>query len=477
MVSDKYLVLKHRIKALTEKLHHQSGLLGATVVACLGWLAAARPLADNSLFTHIVTGRYIWQTRSVPTGDIYSFAAEGTPWVVQSWLASFMYGAIETLTGGLGIRAFAGVLGATTLVLAWNLTRRLAFKPRLFVFAPVVFTALLTWNARPSLWALLFLVVTITATRRTGRVWWMAVVGLLWVNVHGSWVVALATLTVLALADYVDNVALTRRGLKALECLGWLAAGLVAGAVLGPLGGKTLSFPFSFAGRSEQLQTILEWRSFQYTNLAFVALLLQAAIVFAFKVEDKKWKGTAIIWVFSIGLALLAVRNIQMASLILLAPLVTLPSTSRRSTVKPGKTFLAAICLLATSIAFFVLPTWDFREYPTGAVEHIRNMDEKPLRLFSSVRPNSYIELSFNGSVKIFVDDRFDMYPIEQLDDFTLLNSPDVENKEKLVVMQKYDFDAALLGSATSLAEDLINSGWRVEFSDEQWVLLVSPSA
>lgn len=445
------------------------------LVACVGWLAAARPLADNSLFTHIATGRYIWETRSVPTVDIYSFVAEGQPWVVQSWLVSLLYGAATGVADGWGIRILAGLVGASTLVLGWRLLTGVPFKNKPEVFAPVALTAVVTWTARPTLWGILLLVVTIAATRRSKNPWWLVFVGAIWVNVHGSWLLGLAAVAIIAVADFLDQEPSTKKGLTAVKCLLWLTVGLVAGAFLGPLGGSSLTFPFSFTERTAQLQTILEWRSFRVTNLVFVALVVQAVVVVFVKAKYGSWRGSLLTAVFSVGIALLAIRNVQLASFIMLAPLATLPAARNSFEVKRKHKFLSILAVTATVAVFFVLPSWDFSGYPVRAVDHIRQMQNPPERLFAPVPVNNYIELKSGTDIKIFVDDRFDMYPIQQIDAFTFLNDPEVAVETKLVVIEQYNFDAVLIGKETLLAEYLLRNGWEEEFSDTKWVLLLAP--
>ena len=55
-------------------------------------------LSDNSFFTHLATGRLILD-HGIPHHDVYSFTAPGEPWVVQSWLASVLYGWIDSWFG------------------------------------------------------------------------------------------------------------------------------------------------------------------------------------------------------------------------------------------------------------------------------------------------------------------------------------------------------------------------------------------
>ena len=71
-------------------------VLGAGLAVWGAYIGSAA-LSDNSFFTHLATGRLILRDGAIPTVDPYTFTARGEPWVVQSWLASLVYAAVERL--------------------------------------------------------------------------------------------------------------------------------------------------------------------------------------------------------------------------------------------------------------------------------------------------------------------------------------------------------------------------------------------
>ena len=95
-----------------------------------------RPLSDNSFLTHLATGRMILRTGRVPTADPYSFTEPDAAWVVQSWLASAVYGTAERLLGAAGLVGLHGLLFVAMAVLVVVLTGRSAsLIPRLALCA------------------------------------------------------------------------------------------------------------------------------------------------------------------------------------------------------------------------------------------------------------------------------------------------------------------------------------------------------
>ncbi len=73
--------------------------------------------------THLATGRLIVSGHGIPSHDPYSFTAHGAPWVVQSWLASVLYGWVDRFWGGQGLRVLMGLTTAALGAMTWRLTR------------------------------------------------------------------------------------------------------------------------------------------------------------------------------------------------------------------------------------------------------------------------------------------------------------------------------------------------------------------
>ena len=163
-----------------------STLLGLAS-ALVGFGIGAQKLGDNSFLTHLATGRRMID-EGVVREDAFTWTSNGESLVVQSWLASLLYGIVDELGGFGGLRllmaATAGVLGW----LVWRLTERSpSVATRFIVVVPVLFIGLRTWSERPLLLAFVFLASALVVSERGSDPRWLVVIGVLWVNVHGSW--------------------------------------------------------------------------------------------------------------------------------------------------------------------------------------------------------------------------------------------------------------------------------------------------
>src|SRR5215210_7539542 len=89
-------------------------------VVLFGFRLGARPIGDNSAFTHLRTGIDMARTGAIPRTDPYSVTAAGARWVVQSWLPEWTYGWAYRL-GGFKLVVFEQAL--LLALLAWLVVR------------------------------------------------------------------------------------------------------------------------------------------------------------------------------------------------------------------------------------------------------------------------------------------------------------------------------------------------------------------
>ncbi len=143
-----------------------AGVVGC-VVAFLSLLIGLGPLNDNSFLTHLATGRLMWATHHIPHSDPYSFTAPGKAWVVQSWLASFLYGGAERWWGAGGLLLLIAVSASIVGVLVWTLTRPAeSVLSRLLVMVPVIIIGIdAGWVERPLLFGLIALGLVLLARK------------------------------------------------------------------------------------------------------------------------------------------------------------------------------------------------------------------------------------------------------------------------------------------------------------------------
>ena len=228
-------------------------------------VGAAGPVRDNSLFTHLATGRL--QVRGgLP--DRNPFLWTSTDFPVPSWWWSELLGRAEQAFGLGGVRvvtvAFAAALG-------WLLVRvaRPADHPgepsgRLLAqVLPAAVTAVLLvpfLNGRPHLAGFVALALALVVWREHRSPWWLVGVFAAWVNLHGSWLYGLAVLVLLGVAESID---LRRPTWDRLRWLAGAAGGLLLGGLAYPDRFRLLLLPTEQFGDEQARQAVRLYREWQ----------------------------------------------------------------------------------------------------------------------------------------------------------------------------------------------------------------------
>jgi hypothetical protein len=239
-----------------------SGTPGRTFPA----YAAARPLtwifvafavlktvADPDLWGHVRFGLDIIRDRALTSVDPYSFTQD-VPWVNHEWLSEVVMGLAFEAGGSVGLMVLKALLAAATCVLVARALWHVADIVRWPALALVVWCSLsIAWMLRPQLWTLLLfaaLCLILTSKRHLFAVPFLFVV---WVNVHGGWVVGLGVLVVWSGCQIVE--AAGQR--PSLAVLGIVAVLSVAATLLNPYGWHLWEFIASTVRMSRV--DIVEW--------------------------------------------------------------------------------------------------------------------------------------------------------------------------------------------------------------------------
>ena len=451
-----------------------AGLVGG-VVALISLLIGLGPLNDNSFFTHLATGRIIWDTHHIPGHDPYSWTALGHPWVVQSWLASVLYAGAEKLGGPGGVLVLVGLTSAALGALVWMLTAPArALLGRLLIIAPVIIVGTdAGWVERPLLFGLVALALALLAAEGRFDPRWLIPVMWVWVNVHGSFPLGLVAIALLALGRRLDHESPSVE----LAALKWAGIGTLAGAI-SPLGPRVLMFPLELLSRQDVLSNVVEWKAPSFTHSGQRAFLVEVVLSIVFLARRPSWR-TALPLAAFLAASLLGARNIVVASIVLipglargLADLGEITGEERRPAHRAAAIALAAIAVLSMIVAG-TGPVYSYDGYPVAAVTWAsRNGVLGPdSRVVARDFVGNFIEARYGTDVKVFVDDRFDMFPIQVLEDFNSFNAAD-PNWD--AILDTYHPTAVMWAPNEPFGQYLAASGrWRVVYTDQEFLIAV----
>ena len=330
-----------------------------SLLVITSFLAITR--ADADLWGHLTFGRDIVAERWVHTIDPYSFTSD-RPWINHEWLAEVLMWACYRLAGAAGLVALKMVMVCAVGWLVLETWRGRGLTPvrrdgLLFVTAIGVWPQFIT--IRPQVFSLVLFALELFAferIRRRRRAWLLALVPIfmVWVNVHGGWLVGAGTLAVFVTCSMFDPVFKLRD--RVLLCLVSVASAV---ATLGnPYGLRMLGFLFETV-RPDRVD-ILEWRPVTQLPPVALALWTVPTMVAAAAV----WRGRRTIPGFSLILSvLLAVASFRVARLVglyalavglLLAPYVgSVSGVTEVNRPRPIRAWGAALaaCLVLVGIS------------------------------------------------------------------------------------------------------------------------------
>jgi hypothetical protein len=471
---------------------HRTERLFIATLGLVGVLARARAISDNSTLTHLATGRTIAHGGGIPTRDPYSFTAFHHPWVVQSWLAEATYGWLERI-GGLHLVVLeqvvlAGILAATIAWLARTgraLTTALAGLIAVFLGAGY-------WSPRPLLFGLLALALTVAVTEGQRSPWWLVPIAWIWVSAHGSFPLGLAWLVLSLVGDALDGKGVVSR--RRLQCLGTFVVGLFV-AMVNPLGPRLLLFPLKVQQKQAVFKAIIEWKSPNFQQGAgLLAMAGLAAAIVVLARGRPSWTHTLPAAVF-VAFGLYASRNLAAAAIVL-APALgeALRPVDRdaidRDAIDGGtadrsaregpptlidRAFMAviAVIVIASVAAVYSRPGVQLDGYPVAAVTWL---DQQGLlapghRVVEPDVAGNYLEYRLGDRARVFVDDRYDMYPTKVADDYQAIF---FVRPNALDVLDRYQADAVLWQEHQPLTVLLAASGrWRQAYRAGGWVVFV----
>ena len=471
----------------------QTLVLLAAAVA--GARLGLRSISDNSTLVHLRTGLELIRSGHVPRSDPYSFTAPGHAWTVQSWLASLVYGAADRVGGHVLVAVQGVVMAATAVVIA--LLGRSTTAVRSGIAATIAIAASAPgWSPRPLMFGLLCLALVILVTERDAHPAWLIPVVWVWVNTHGSYPLGLAWLGARAIGEAIDLWGWPRR---TLIHVGGFVSGLAV-ALLNPLTWRLLVFPFVALQKRPTFQGIVEWRSpnFQSGN-SFVALVFIALGLAVLLRARLTWADTLPIIGF-LALGLVAERNLAPLGIVMApalgralgqfgaTPVPATPAWVSRGgdvAVRVGRsTAWRAVVVVAVVLALAGLlvrsasqHALNLSGYPVAAVDHLAADGRLgPAHRIASVDVvGCFLIWRAGPATKVFIDDRYDMYPVSVVDDATTLG--DARGGEQ-AVLDKYDVDTVLWSANGVLPGALLSAGrWRVDYRDSTWVVLVRSSA
>lgn len=335
------------------------GVLGVLVFTPL----SVKLLGDAGIGWHIRAGQQILATHSIPRADSFSSTMVGKPWFAWEWLYDLVAGELESWLGLNGVVWFTAVMIAA--VLAGTFRLLVARGTNILVVLLLVLLAMsasmIHFLARPHVVSWLFTLAWFwilqssegepereprygRRARGRRRLWALPLLMLVWVNVHGGFLVGFVLLGIFWLAAvwrwFAANESRIEESLekigagKRAATLLWVSLLSFAASLVNPYGWKLYEHVYGYLSNRFLMSHIDEFQSPNFHGVAqkcFLALLLiTVAALWRRGRELRVSDGLAVL--FAVYAGLFASRNIPVSSILLVmavGPLVCVPGFIR----------------------------------------------------------------------------------------------------------------------------------------------------
>ena len=240
------------------------GPLWLVATAALLWSLMFRFLLNSDIWFHLAAGRLIWERRSIPATDSWSFTAAGRPWHNHEWLSDLVYHGWTRVFGVDGLVWWQWLVEGCAYLLLYRLLARLSGARAAAALLAVLALAVGSpfFDIRPNLWSVLAFVGLIATT--LGRERPPVVLPLLfvvWANLHGGVMLGVLALPILLGAPIVASIGDgTPVAPRIARAAGWWAAA-VAATCVNPWGWRVFSFAIGLASSADMVSrtTLFEW--------------------------------------------------------------------------------------------------------------------------------------------------------------------------------------------------------------------------
>jgi hypothetical protein len=518
-------------------------LLGALLLTPL----SVRLLGDAGIGWHIRTGQQILARHAIPRVDSFSVTMQGEPWFAWEWLYDVAVGWLESVAGLNGVVWFTGVVIAA--VFAW-LFRLLVARGTNFVVALgltllALSASMIHFLARPHVvsWLLAlgwFWILDLyerngeqwrSAQNRnsgrkwiTNRLWILPVLMLVWVNVHGGFLIGFVLLGIFWLSAVwewwtttegrIEEVLQKISAAGRVRNLIWVGLVSAVATVVNPYGWKLHAHIYSYLTNRFLMDHIEEFQSPNFHGIAqkcFAVLILITFVVLAGKIPTLTAKSAArmghprsirvsgvLTILFAVHAGLYAARNVPVSAILL--AMVVGPVIGE---VRSGQGFsqrMAAVetglhghawPVLAVVVAFCIAVNggrvgsnqmmdahFNAKRMPVDAVNFLERQN-LPGPVLSPDYWGGYLIYRMNGSpgsaARVVVDDRHDLYGEKFLKEYLKMWHVEEGWEEFL-----YEHPAGhlVLPRNAALTNALLeNPLWKVIYKDDVAVVFENRSA
>ena len=453
-------------------------------------------LKDGDTGYHIRAGEIIMREMAVPRHDPFSFISPPLPWTAHEWFSEVVMALAHKAFGLAGVVfLFALLLSATY----WVLFRAIRIFRRnilidLLVLILVVTSSQIHWLARPHAFSLFLTVVVyhVLIRHQEDRGNYLYVIPpmmLLWVNLHGGFIVGFLFLAIFLAGYFVRYFASEKEERSFSEKKGkqllMVCVVSVVSACVNPYGGHAFLFPFRLVSETYLMDHVVEFLSPNFHGFApYRYLLLFLIGILGISKTRLSFTELVLVLLFT-SMSLYSARYIPLCAIVY-APILSkygdiLVGQSNGKVVRwlrarsgayekidaGAKGYATLIVVMAVFMTLSatgkVYARFPEKTAPMAAIGFLR---DNPIRgnMFNDDEIGDYVIYWLYPRYKVFMDGRSDMYGAPILKEYFKVAHIEPGWKD---VLAKYDINYIFFYTDSVLVRHLLtDAGWRCTYSD-----------
>ena len=452
---------------------------------------------DGDLARHLLTGKVILESKSVPKTEPFAYPHQGKPYTshAHDWISDIVFYLIYQYAGLTGLAIFSAFLLGTTFYILYSYTSKLTSLrlPTLFLVLLGVAATSLNWVVRPFLISMLFFAIWLVWLDKLhqlekAQLLRFPLLILLWSNMHGEFIAAFLALSAYGagwiLVFLFDKEQLNK---KAGINLFFVTGLSFIASLINPTGIAPWKTMFGFVNNSYLMSRMYEARQPDFSQPEFMILLgLLALSIFLLAIKKQKLSAShAILLAGFSGMSLIAGRNIHLYGIV--APFVlaqvidkeNLPKLLRRlenSLFKIEEKLRGImwpiLTLVVCSLVLYTTPVgkiykFSDKMFPIQATDWLLENPQAG-RLFNDLNWGGYLAFHLWPEHGVYIDSMADTTgELTHEYESVLTLSP-----QRNVILTKYQIEWAVIKTGSPLSITLEHEGWAVLYQDQTAIIL-----
>ena len=479
---------------MTVRLFKQKHILIFILVTMVFLICLKLPM-DPDMGWHLQDGQLILANKGIPATDPYSYTMPDFPVIFHEWLTDIIMWLIYYRLGLLVLSVvFAAITFLAFITVARSIPARFEYQILAALLGAIASIPII--GARPQMITLLGLAMIIYIfyrfknNPRSKIIYWLPLIFLFWVNLHGGFVIGLFILGLFLglellrhwLSRFIKKFSITIMAWRDWLKLAILTVGSALVTLLNPYGYKIYEEIYrTFFDCTYARQNILEWlplKFFQLNATQFIIYLILFVILLLVAWRKIDFSYLIVTIIFGV-LAFTSWRNVPLFILVSIPFWVYfVKNLTGQTLVKFMRSKWTIVVLL---ICLFLLGQQKYNELVphTKSVVELAKKAHYPIELTQWLADNPqegnvFNEYNWGGFLiwqlpeqKFFIDGRMACWEQNDIEIFRMHQRALRQEESWPEVFDQFDIKWAILGKNDLIGAVLVSQGWQEIYADD----------